>query len=412
MVTGPQTAGDSRPEAGPTGADRVLVAASTAFLLVAPFAASAGLRGAALVAGGGALLAQSRASIDALRRVPTDFGIAALAWAALALASAAWSVDRAYTWGELHAEVLYGAAAFTIFFVAAMRRPAAWPLWWLATVLGAALAFAGALLQDVLPFAISRHAVDGGPGPYSTQLVLVAPMLLALAWRRPAGIPGGPAAFAAGLAFLALAAWTTGNRMVWIAFAVQLAVACACARRVNGTRGTRARVAFLVVGALVAAAFAASLLERSELFFHHADRVAVTLERDLRPRIWAAAWQAFHDAPWLGHGFGREVLAPLFEPLAPPGHPRLQHAHNMFIDTALELGVAGLAALAALLLALARRYRALLSDAALAPLGAIGLALLAGFVVKNLTDDFFYRHNALVFWALNGLLLGMARRGG
>jgi hypothetical protein len=27
-------------------------------------------------------------------------------------------------------------------------------------------------------------------------------------------------------------------------------------------------------------------------------------------------------------------------------------------------------------------------------------------VVKNLTDDFMHRHNALVFWALNGMLLG------
>jgi hypothetical protein len=40
----------------------------------------------------------------------------------------------------------------------------------------------------------------------------------------------------------------------------------------------------------------------------------------------------------------------------------------------------------------------------------MGLAMLSGFVVKNLTDDFFWRHNALVFWALNGGLLGFAAR--
>jgi hypothetical protein len=45
-------------------------------------------------------------------------------------------------------------------------------------------------------------------------------------------------------------------------------------------------------------------------------------------------------------------------------------------------------------------------------LGAIGLALVAAFLVKNLTDDFFNRHNALVFWALNGLLIGLGRRRG
>ena len=30
--------------------------------------------------------------------------------------------------------------------------------------------------------------------------------------------------------------------------------------------------------------------------------------------------------------------------------------------------------------------------------------------MKNLTDDFFVRHNALVFWALNGMLLGLGQR--
>jgi len=40
----------------------------------------------------------------------------------------------------------------------------------------------------------------------------------------------------------------------------------------------------------------------------------------------------------------------------------------------------------------------------------IGLALIAGFLAKNLTDDFLHRHNAQVFWALNGLLVGLGRR--
>jgi len=51
----------------------------------------------------------------------------------------------------------------------------------------------------------------------------------------------------------------------------------------------------------------------------------------------------------------------------------------------------------------------MLREPALAPLGMLGLALLAGFVVKNLTDDFLHRHNALVFWSLNAMLLGFAR---
>ena len=38
-----------------------------------------------------------------------------------------------------------------------------------------------------------------------------------------------------------------------------------------------------------------------------------------------------------------------------------------------------------------------------------GRSLVAGFCVKNLTDDFLHRHNGVLFWALNGMLVGFAR---
>jgi len=38
------------------------------------------------------------------------------------------------------------------------------------------------------------------------------------------------------------------------------------------------------------------------------------------------------------------------------------------------------------------------------------LALLMTFVVKDLTDDFFFRPNSLTFWAINGMLLALAVR--
>jgi hypothetical protein len=43
-----------------------------------------------------------------------------------------------------------------------------------------------------------------------------------------------------------------------------------------------------------------------------------------------------------------------------------------------------------------------------AAIGAAGLALVAGMIVKNLADDFFVRQNALLFWALVGAGLGAA----
>jgi hypothetical protein len=51
-----------------------------------------------------------------------------------------------------------------------------------------------------------------------------------------------------------------------------------------------------------------------------------------------------------------------------------------------------------------RLYRA--EDPIACLVGASGLALLAGFLTKNMTDDFFVRQNALLFWSMVGLTLG------
>jgi O-antigen ligase len=78
----------------------------------------------------------------------------------------------------------------------------------------------------------------------------------------------------------------------------------------------------------------------------------------------------------------------------------------------LQTGAIGLAAFVALLAALTVRYVQFLrsSDDALAFLGIIGIALVAGFVIKNLTDDFLLRSNGKEFWILNAALLGFGMR--
>jgi O-antigen ligase len=415
-VTGPQTAGDFPIATTPRSvADRLLTASTTTLLLVVPFAGSAGVRGGLLVLAAVALCMRLRAHLAQLRdHFPRALLVLFMAWAALAIASIAWSVDRAYTISELKPEVLYATLAFAFFFLAS--REDRWRLWWTALVAGTALAVAGTLLQDVLPFAISRHSVDGSAGHLSTHLVLVTPLLFALTWPKPWGREQGSPALIAALALVVAAGWLTANRMIWPALAAELLAGIA-AWRVSARAGdvpsrSLAR-ATLAAGIIIVVAFAASVIERSDR--DRAVRVssstATQLEPDLRPRIWAVAAERFREAPLLGHGFGREILAASFIPITPRNmnHPEVRHAHNVFVDVALELGIVGLAIFIAMLLALAREYRHFLADPRIAPLGMMGLAMLAGFIVKNLTDDFLYRHNALAFWAINGMLLGLAR---
>jgi O-antigen ligase len=136
-----------------------------------------------------------------------------------------------------------------------------------------------------------------------------------------------------------------------------------------------------------------------------------SLSMDLRPRIWTIACDVIAERPLLGHGFGREIKEPRYRAeIGQEGYEFATHGHNVFVNAAVSLGFVGLAALLLLLVALASAHVRLLGHGETRVLGALGLSLLAAFVAKNLTDDFFNRHNALVFWALHGMLLGLGER--
>ena len=392
----------------------LLLAATAAFLFLAPFSGSAGLRVAMLLIAALALLIErGRAKFASAPRIPHAIAIAYGAWVLLACASVAWSELPRYTLAELRAEILYGTLAFAVFFFAATDA-ARWRWWWTAIIVGTLTVLVATQLQQRIPVELSRHPLDGGPGYYSTHLVLVAPLLLVLAWPAPWGQERHATVQAAALLLLLAAAWDTENRIVWAAFGAELLAAYALSRAmpaVDAQRRRNLRRATLVAAAAVIVAFGASIVERNQRLFTSASPVTTGIERDVRPRIWSVAWEEFKAAPWLGHGFGREILAAKFLPHTPKTfqHPPLRHSHNAFVDIALQLGATGLAIFVALMAALVREYRGFLRDPAVAPLGVIGITLIAGFLVKNLTDDFLYRHNALIFWSLNGMLLGLGR---
>jgi O-antigen ligase len=346
--------------------------------------------------------------------------LALLAWFLLAPLSLAWTRDMSYTLAEIRAETLYGALAFVVFFMLA-SDPARWRAWCIALLAGTLATLVAKTVQQSAGLALWRHSPDGGPGAFSTHLVLVAPLLVALVGAPPWGFRRGAASLAAALVGLVAAAWTTRepwttpNRIVWIAFASVFLVAIAAGRvaRVFDEAALPALRRVAAIGGIaIAIGFVASIAAKNERFFRDDPSITASVDQDLRPRLWGVGLDAWKAAPWLGHGFGREILAEKFLPETPVGvnHPPVRQAHNVFVNIAVQVGFVGLATFVALLALLARHYASLLARPGAAVLGAIGLALLAGFVTKNLTDDFMHRHNAQVFWALNGMLLGFAGR--
>ena len=127
-------------------------------------------------------------------------------------------------------------------------------------------------------------------------------------------------------------------------------------------------------------------------------------------KLWPEVLELIGERPWTGYGFGRGVLR---EPLqAELKDPLLWHAHNVFLDTAMQVGLPGLLLLLVLIGATLREgWRLVQAENILAnACGIAALAVVAGMLIRNMTDMLWVRHNALVYWAVLGVLFAWGHR--
>jgi putative inorganic carbon (HCO3(-)) transporter len=129
-----------------------------------------------------------------------------------------------------------------------------------------------------------------------------------------------------------------------------------------------------------------------------------------RQALWPWAITAIGDFPFTGVGLGafRQVVF-RFYPIAMTPDPAIGHAHNIFLQTALDVGLPGLAVYGAiLLLAAVAGWRVARRDAGFR---AVSLGLLAGLVglhVFGLADALVLGSKmGLAFWFALGLLTAM-----
>jgi O-antigen ligase len=337
------------------------------------------------------------------------------AWSAWSFASLLWSVDPAYSLGQLEREVMDSLLTMLIFYVAARDARS------VRALIGAALAsFAcGALLAIAMDFVAGTWDAGRwhhGVGPWSTWVVLIAPFMFALIAPPPAGFGGGKRLVVTGLALLALLVVTarmTDNRVVWPALAAvfgtaSLAAALRWPR--TFTRMPMRWIAPLAVLLFVLALAFADVLEERAGALAPAGGVTVSIESDPRLVLWQHVRERIAERPLTGYGFGRRILAgPLSREM---GDPLLAHAHNVFASQWLQTGLVGMLAFTAFIGSLALRYVRFVRsrDDTLAFVGVAGLALIAGFIAKDLTDDFLFRSNAKELWAMTAFLLGYGVR--
>jgi O-antigen ligase len=135
------------------------------------------------------------------------------------------------------------------------------------------------------------------------------------------------------------------------------------------------------------------------------------MSSDARPRIWEFYGSQVAKHPWIGIGFGKPLPSLAYGHLVPDDLFKLDgnvrtHAHNLFLNTLLQVGIIGLVLQLAVFGGLAYQFFAVRRLHPL--LYRAGIALILGMLAKNLTDDFMWQSTMLMFWSYCGWLLGQS----
>lgn len=346
-----------------------------------------------------------------------------LAWASLALLSLTWSEMPAFSWKEFKSEVVFGMGAFFSFYILT-RGQRELRLWLHVAVASLGLTLVLALIdyvvgqrQGVIPY--MRWDSVHGYASYATYLVAVAPILVL--WFSLAEKRLRPAGYLLVVAYV-FVAYLLGNRMIWLSVAGALIVFAALFawRWRRETARLHSGVLPLMAGILLSLALFVTVAGQRPADYARpiqTDATAPTSLTDIFARservyMWAFWLERIEERPWTGVGFGRDLPHWVYE--KPSDWPDLYfaHAHNLVLDYGAQLGIPGIVVLFWLFGAIAARFwrHARSSDEPLFLVGCTGLALVLAFFSKNLTDELFWRTDALVFWSFTGMLLGYGER--
>ena len=374
------------------------------FLFILPFTHTVALRLLCLaVASLTALYCASRRPRPSLPlRLPLLF------WAGIALLSVIWSIEPSYSVGEFRNEVGYAMLAFLAFFYLT-ESESEWRFWQLTLTLSAVVIALFAVYYYTHYHTWITTERIGDRNAYSTYIVLIMPLLLLAAVRSK----GLTRIFVlASIPLALITGYLTLNRIMWAAMTAEFAIfgSLVFLKALLPPRKRLAGILGLVASCvLLSTAFVLSSYEKSGGAAESVEAMKHYTEQDPRVEIWLYATKQIAQRPLTGYGFGRGILRHQF---TQHFNTALHwHAHNMLLNYALEAGIFGVLGLLGLFFAMVWTFWKLFKTecADVWPIGVFGLTLLAGLAIKTATDDILVRDNALLFWSLIGMALGLAQ---
>lgn len=409
----PTSAADTAVEVSPHLMRFATIAAGIA-IFVAPFRGSAGLRGAMWILAGLAILFTYWRAGKLPQLLPPCkvLGIAALAWLLAATAWSFMSPSPLESLSVVKRDILTPLLAFAVFF--ALTRTRADMMRWLSILtLGLLVLTAMIILAPFDPSATTPGSDYVTVGVLSSWIVMLAPLLAVLLFAsRPWRVRARVVLLVA-LPCLLVAAWLSGNRTVWVCFAGMLVVSVLLATggRPAAFGHRRSSLIALTLLALLVSFMIAAMQFRARTQAPSGVGPVDFMLQDNRAPILRVALEMIGERPLLGHGYANPQLAAAFSARleTPWLKTYVEHAHNVVLDYALQMGLTGAIVVLALFAALAWTFLTLVPLGGLARIaGLCGVALVVGVFMRNMTDDFFSRHAAQFFAAAVGMLLGLA----
>jgi O-antigen ligase len=370
-----------------------------ALLFVLPFPGTVALR---LLCLAGALLV----AIALWRRLappPVPCKLALVFWALVALLSLAGAVDPDYSLGEIKNEILYTMMAFIAFFAVTVEEEDLRRLS-IALFAGAVVMCARALEARFRLGVWQEGGASYGTGAFPGYAAVLVPMLFLFgAWT-----PGRWRLMAAAALFamVAVTGFLSLQRIFEGVLALQISLALILLWRKGLIRLSRSAVLGGLIGIIVLAGGILVAIQDERLSMANASPIA----EDTRIAQWRAVLDRIAQNPVNGGGFGQEIMKKAHRDLILSSS--LWHAHNVFLNYGLGMGLPGILALGWVFFSLLQEYWRFYNsaDEKLKLLGVAGLILVLGVVLRNQVNDMFIRDAAILFWAINGALLGLGYR--